>query len=80
MKCRGHGTAEFYVCRACGVVPFVVSEIDAHKYSVVNVNTFEGIDRAALSSTPTDFDGEASGTRLDRRRQSWIPDVVISVA
>jgi hypothetical protein len=41
----GTATADFYICSRCGAVPFVVSEIDGHTYAVVNVNTFNDVDR-----------------------------------
>jgi len=71
----GTETADFHICRACGVVPFVTSEIDGTLYAVVNVNSFEGDDE--LDSSPTDFDGETVATRLARRRRNWIPEVTI---
>ncbi len=76
----GHGTAEFHVCRTCGVVPFVTSEIDGKLYAVVNVNSFEGVAPEELASSPTDFDAENIEDRLARRRRNWIPDVTVTVA
>jgi hypothetical protein len=43
----------------------------------VNVNTFEGVDAAALTRAPVSFEGEAVDARLSRRRQRWIADVVV---
>ena len=74
----GTKTAEFYICRACGVAPFVTSEIDEHQYAVVNVNTFGNIDATSFINTSTNFDGEAKDDRLERRRRNWIPDVVVT--
>ncbi len=74
----GTGTADFYVCARCGVAPFVTCAIDDQLYAVVNANTFEGIDRASLIRAATNFDGEGTGERLDRRKRSWIPSVNIS--
>ncbi len=73
----GTGTAEFYVCARCGAVPLVTSEIDSRLYAVVNVNTFEGVDAAALTRAPVSFEGEAVDARLSRRRQRWIADVIV---
>src|SRR5262249_12560332 len=44
----GTRTAEFHVCARCGVVPVVTSRIDGQLFAVVNVNTFEGLDRSLL--------------------------------
>jgi hypothetical protein len=58
----------------------VASAIDGHPYAVVNVNTFEGIDPSSLARTATNFDGEGSGERLERRKRNWIRNVRISGA
>lgn len=71
----GTGTAEFYVCSVCGVVPIVLSEIDDKIFAVVNVNAFADTRDLTLSRSSTDFDGEDSGSRLERRQRNWIPKV-----
>ena len=71
----GTRTAEFHVCARCGVVPLVTSTIEGTCYAVVNVNTFEDLDRSDLDASITDFDGEGVDDRLARRRRNWIPDV-----
>ena len=63
-----------------GVVPFVTSAIDDHLYAVVNVNTFDGINLSSLARTATNFDGERTDERLERRKRNWIPNVRISGA
>ena len=74
----GTETAEFYLCSRCGVVPFVTSMIEDNLYAVVNVNSFEGIDPSCFSRAVTDFDGETTEIRLDRRKRNWIPSVTIA--
>ena len=74
----GTRTADFYVCTRCGAVPFVTSAIDGTVYAVVNVNTFENMDRTLFVESSTNFDGEGTGERLDRRKRNWIPDVKIA--
>lgn len=73
----GTKTADFYVCVRCGVVPFVTSAIDEVLYAVVNVNTFQGVDRTLLVESSANFDGEGEGERLSRRQRNWIADVRI---
>lgn len=68
----GTGTAEFLICRNCGVVPVVTSQIDDRTFAVVNVNTFENVDQALLSRAPASFDGESDEVRLARRARNWI--------
>ncbi len=74
----GTETAEFYTCARCGVVPFVTSMIGDNLYAVVNVNSFEGVDPSCFSRVATDFDGETTTSRLDRRTRNWIPSVTIT--
>ena len=71
----GTKTADFYVCATCGAVPLVLSEIDGGQYAVVNVNTFKDIGDLELSASSTDFEGEDTGSRLERRKRNWIADV-----
>ena len=73
----GTGTAEFFVCADCGIVPLVASTIEGRTYAVVNVNAFENFDSAALTRRSAHFDGEAKDARLERRTRNWIADVTI---
>ena len=71
-------TAEFQVCMRCGVPPVVTSRIDGRLYAVVNANTLDGVDPKLLVRGPVSFDGEATGTRLERRARGWIGDVELT--
>ena len=75
----GTGTAHFYICKQCGVFSFVTSEIDGQLYAVVNVNTFENVDRDKLEQRIADFEGEGTGDRLGRRKRTWIGTVEVRV-
>jgi hypothetical protein len=75
----GTETADFFVCARCGVVPFVTSRIGGRDHAVVNVHSFEGVDSAELSESVTDFEGETTESRIERRRRNWIPDVEVHV-
>jgi hypothetical protein len=72
----GTKTADFHVCKTCGIVPIVTCVIDGGRYAVVNVNTFDNVDRTELSEAPTDFKGESTADRLARRRRNWTPEHV----
>lgn len=71
----GTRTADFHVCRRCGVVPLVTSDIDGRTYAVVSVNAFNNVDRSMLRVAPMSFEGEETSSRLDRRKRNWIGDV-----
>lgn len=71
----GTKTAQFHVCRDCGIVPVVTSEIAGRLYAVVSVNAFDGVEASRLERKPASFDGESEGDRLARRQRNWIGDV-----
>jgi hypothetical protein len=73
----GTRTADFVLCKACGV--FVAACMPEPPLAVVNVNVLDA--RAAFLAGPVqvaDFDGESLEQRLARRRARWTP--VISFA
>jgi hypothetical protein len=74
----GTGTAEFHVCRDCGVVPVVTSDIGGRRYAVVSVHAFEDVDPGFIRRAPASFEGESTEQRLKRRERGWIPDVRFS--
>jgi len=76
----GTRTAEFLVCRVCGIVPAVTSEIAGRLYAVVSVHACDDLDPAWIDHAPASFDGEGEGERLARRARNWIPEVDIVVA
>jgi hypothetical protein len=65
----GTRTADFHVCRVCGVVPLVSSDIAGRRYAVVNVNAFEDFDRSLLQQVPVSFDEERAAQRRVSQRQ-----------
>jgi hypothetical protein len=70
----GTKTADFHVCRTCGIVPIVTCVIEGARYAVVNVNTFDNVDSSELAETPSNFEGEGPESRLARRRRNWTPE------
>ena len=76
----GTETAQFLVCARCGVAPVVTSQIEGQMFAVVNVNTFDNVERSRIQAQPASFEGEDLASRLERRRRHWIPDVVLTEA
>ena len=72
----GHQTADFVVCKTCGVMPFVLSEIGGITHAVLNVNT--AVDPVIATDDPAkmNFDGEIPDDRLARRHKNWIGNVI----
>jgi hypothetical protein len=74
----GTKTADFHVCQKCGAIPIVTCTIEGIRYAVLNVNTFDNVDRSELIETATNFGGETIENRLARRRRNWTPEAVRS--
>ncbi len=72
----GLRTADFLVCRRCGVYVAAVCDIDGAAYATLNLNVLD--ERARFTGSPTrvDYDREAVEERLARRRRAWTPAVV----
>lgn len=72
------GSAEFHICKHCGDVPFVSSQIDGRLFAAVNVNALQDVSPSLLKYSQANFDAEALADRLKRRRQGWIAEVSIT--
>jgi len=72
----GSRTADYLLCRRCGVYIGAVCETGTGLRAVLNVNCLD--DRAAFTQTPAapDYDGEVTEARLNRRATNWMPAVV----
>lgn len=71
----GHGTADFFVCRTCGAVPVVTSDIDGTTVGLVDVKMMEKFSWSPAEVVPHQFDGEEVAARLARRRRNWTGSV-----
>lgn len=76
----GSGTADYMICRRCGVYVGAVCATRSGLRAVVNVNCLA--DRAAFTRVPAapDYDQESTEARLDRRAANWMPAVVHDAA
>lgn len=72
----GSGTAEFLICRRCGVYIGAVCETAAGSRAVINTNSLE--DRARFTGSPAavDHEGETLDDRLARRAGNWTPAII----
>lgn len=69
----GSGTAEFLICKRCGVYIGAVTEIGNGARAVINTSCLD--DRAAFTATPVpvNHEGESNDTRRERRASNWTP-------
>ena len=72
----GHRTADFYVCRECGMIPVVTSEIDGATRGIVDVRMIECFAWSRSETSRHDFEGEEVDDRLDRRKGYWTGTVI----
>ena len=72
----GTGTADFLVCRRCGIYLGAVTETEAGTRMVTNTNCLD--DRALFTGTPapTDHNGETVENRQARRAAMWTPTIL----
>jgi hypothetical protein len=69
----GTGTAEFLICKRCGVYVGAIGETASGFRAVVNTNCLDDPAAFTQQPDPVDHDGEAVGDRLARRAANWTP-------
>jgi hypothetical protein len=69
----GLGTAEFLVCRNCGVYVGAVMTEAGSTYAIVNVNALATPEAFAPTTVPVSYDLESEAERRARRRSRWTP-------
>jgi|SRR5579862_6500239 len=69
----GLKTADFLVCRRCGVYIGALMEDEGRSWCTVNVNAFRRPPREDFPIAPVDYDAEDAAARIARRREKWTP-------
>ena len=69
-------TADFLVCRACGVYVGAVCTVEGATYATLNANVLDHRAAFTKSPVPVSFEDETAAERLARRRRAWTPAVV----
>lgn len=72
-------TAEFVVCRTCGVLVAALAGISGRTHAVVNLAAAEDFDLEQYEVKAADFTDESESQRRARRGRSWIADVTVVV-
>jgi hypothetical protein len=72
----GTGTAEFLICKRCGVYIGAIGETASGTRAVININCLDDRDAFTQQADPVDHDGEVTGDRLARRAANWTPATV----
>lgn len=69
----GLKTADFLICRACGVFVGALMATDGKRYFTVNANTFKPPPAYDIIAVAKDFGAEDTGGRGARRARLWTP-------
>ena len=70
------GTAEFFICKRCGVYVAAVMTEGDQTFATLIVNALDAHKRFSDSATPVDYDAEDATARRRRRRTRWTPATV----
>ena len=76
----GLRTADFLVCRRCGVYIGALMEDGGKSWFTVNVNTFRRPPRDDFPIAPVDYDAENTAARIARRKEKWTPVIAFKVS
>lgn len=66
-------TADFLLCRHCGVYIGAVIETPSGAYGIVNTHALAEAPDDLAAAMPISYDGESSGERVGRREDRWTP-------
>ena len=69
----GLRTADFLLCRKCGVYIGALIETDQGRFGIINTNALAEAPAAFAPADPMDYDGEDAGARVSRRALRWTP-------
>ncbi len=68
-------TADFLICRACGVYIGALITADRGTFGLVNLNAFVAPPDGLSAPKTTNYDAESGSRRVARREEGWTPVV-----
>lgn len=69
----GQLTADFLICRKCGVYLGAAITTPKGRYGVININALRPIPSNLPPPVAADYEGETQEQRIERRAQRWTP-------
>jgi hypothetical protein len=69
-------TADFLVCRACGVYVAALYADTEGAWATLNLNTLDAATSFTATPTPIDYEEETATARRTRRRTVWTPTTI----
>ena len=73
----GLRTADFLLCRNCGVYIGAVIDADAGHFGIINTHALDTIPDNIAAVAPITYDSENTADRVGRRAQRWTPVVAV---
>jgi len=73
-------TADFLLCRQCGVYIGAVIEINEHQYGIINTHALEDAPADMAEVGAIRYDDEDRSGRISRREQRWTPVLKASLS
>jgi hypothetical protein len=75
LQCYRFGlkTADFLLCRECGVYIGAIIETDSGAWGIINTHTLVDIPSDIATVASIDYDGEDTDSRITRREDRWTP-------
>ena len=69
----GLRTADFLLCRRCGVYIGAMIERSGRKFGIICTNALDSRPEQLPAARPMTYDAEATGDRVQRRIERWTP-------
>jgi hypothetical protein len=72
----GLATADFLVCKRCGIYIAAVLSAGDSCYATLNLNTLDRVSEFRQATIPVSYDAETRSERVARRVTKWTPAAV----
>jgi hypothetical protein len=69
----GQMTADFLVCRTCGVYVGASIATPQGNYGIININALQPLPAGLPDAVASVYEGETAEQRVARRRERWTP-------
>lgn len=69
----GLRTADFLLCRNCGVYIGALIDTDKGSFGIINVHALAPVPEQTSPSANADYGGEDTSARIRRRQERWSP-------
>lgn len=74
----GRRTANFLLCRMCGVYIGAVLQSGTKSFGIINVRVLHSLLEQLPDAVPMTYDAEESADRIARREKRWTPTAVLA--